>query len=498
MPNEDPLLLDHHSSSSSTRRKKQRRLLIVVMVLFFTLALAAIISVVAVLKHQIDSESPAKNPTLAALSVCSLSDHPNADCFTILSPLSSSSEINPTQILTLAVRSAIAAITQLTPLPSSTDPETNSTLRTCEAALNETLSQLAAASTTLGVDPVMAVGNLTTEESLTCLDWLEYDYWPTETGIKRFRKSTRYASSSLRILRRADMISETLYPTIKSTLPSLLAGWDSAFTVFLFGNMELTKNSMPNEDPLLLDHHSSSSSSTRRKKRQFIAVLVICFTLILAAIISVLAVLKHHLDSESPALAIRSVCSPYGYLDYNCYTILSPLRTSSEINPTQIFTLAVRSAIAAITQLTPLPSSADPETNSTLRSCEAAFNETLSQLTAASTTLGVDPGAGVGNLTTTVSNFKVKACLDWLEWSSTEAGIKSFGKSTMYASSSFEILRRANMISEMFNPTIKSTLASFLAGWNSTFTVFVFGYKDWNSIITDLICLLEASNLQVP
>nr|GMC54490.1 putative pectinesterase/pectinesterase inhibitor 26 [Ipomoea batatas] len=241
--------------------------------------------------------------------------------------------------------------------------------------------------------------------------------------------------------------------------------------------MELTKNSMPNEDPLLLDHHSSSSSSTRRKKRQFIAVLVLCFTLILAAIISVLAVLKHHLDSESPAknpaLAIRSVCSPYGYLDYNCYTILSPLRTSSEINPAQIFTLAVRSAIAAITELTPLPSSADPETNSTLQSCEAAFNETLSQLTAASTTLGVDPGAAVGNLTTTVSNFKVKACLDWLEWSSTEAGIKSFGKSTMYASSSFEILRRANMISEMFNPTIKSTLASFLAGWNSTFTVFL-------------------------
>lgn len=239
MPNEDPLLLDHHSSSSSTRRKKQRRLLIVVLVLCFTLALAAIISVVAVLKHQIESESPAKNPTLAALSVCSLSDHPNADCFTILSPLSSSSEINPTQILTLAVRSAIAAITQLTPLPSSTDPETNSTLRTCEAALNETLSQLAAASTTLGVDPVAAVGNLTTDESLTCLDWLEYDYWTTETGIKRFRKSTRYASSSLRILRRADMISETLYPTIKSTLPSFLAGWDSAFTVFLFGGQYL-------------------------------------------------------------------------------------------------------------------------------------------------------------------------------------------------------------------------------------------------------------------
>nr|GMC56322.1 putative pectinesterase/pectinesterase inhibitor 26 [Ipomoea batatas] len=493
MPNEDPLLLDHHSSSSSTRRKKQRRLLIVVMVLFFTLALAAIISVVAVLKHQIDSESPAKNPTLAALSVCSLSDHPNADCFTILSPLSSSSEINPTQILTLAVRSAIAAITQLTPLPSSTDPETNSTLRTCEAAFNETLSQLAAASTTLGVDPVAAVGNLTTDESLTCLDWLEYDYWTTETGIKRFRESTRYASSSLRILRRANMISETLYPTIKSTLASFLAGWDSTFTVFVFGNMELTKISMPNEDPLLLDHHSSSSSSTRRKKRQFIAVLVLCFTLILAAIISVLAVLKHHLDSESPAknpaLAIRSVCYPYPYSDDDCYTILSPLSTSPEINPTQIFTLAVRSAIAAITELTPLPSSTDPETNSTLRSCEAAFNETLSQLTAASTTLGVDPGAGVGNLTTTVSNFKVKACLDWLEWSSTEAGIKSFGKSsTMYASSSFEILRRANMISEMFNPTIKSTLASFLAGWNSTFTVFVFGAQYLFLVV--LFCIL--------
>nr|GMC50662.1 putative pectinesterase/pectinesterase inhibitor 26 [Ipomoea batatas] len=460
MPNEDPLLLDHHSSSSSTRRKKQRRLLIVVLVLCFTLALAAIISVVAVLKHQIDSESPAKNPTLAALSVCSLSDHPNADCFTILSPLSSSSEINPTQILTLAVRSAIAAITQLTLLPSSTDPETNSTLRTCEAALNETLSQLAAASTTLGVDPVAAVGNLTTDESLTCLDWLEYDYWTTETGIERFRKST----------------SQNQKKNI-----SLLATHE--------GNMELTKNSMPNEDPLLLDHHSSSSSSTRRKKRQFIAVLVLCFTLILAAIISVLAVLKHHIELESPAknpaLAIRSVCSPYGYLDHNCDTILSPLRTSSEINPTQIFTLAVRSAIAAITELTHLPSSTDPETNSTLRSCEAAFNETLGQLTAASTTLGVDPGAAaVGNLTTTVSNFKVKTCLDWLEWSSTEAGIKSFRKSAVYVSSSFAILRRANMISETFNPTIKSTLASFLAGWNSTFTVFVFGQKqmsEWDS-----------------
>nr|XP_009589868.1 putative pectinesterase/pectinesterase inhibitor 26 [Nicotiana tomentosiformis] len=234
-------------------------------------------------------------------------------------------------------------------------------------------------------------------------------------------------------------------------------------------------------DSLLMER---DQTSRRKKKLKFIIILIIVFTLIIGAIISVFTIMKQDLESKSPAknptMVIRSICSLTQY-PTTCSKSLSPLyknNPSSEINASRIFSLSFHTAIDELSKLSTRLSESNDRS---LKHCEYMFNNSLHQLNNSLATSDID----LGNEQSFVVSKSLRELMGWLyrETPKLEVCLNrlrfEYTLSSRRVSNSLMILSNRESVSEMFYPIIgsdQSMVASFLSNVQFVDTLCIFGY----------------------
>ncbi|XP_055826285.1 uncharacterized protein LOC129894633 [Solanum dulcamara] len=217
---------------------------------------------------------------------------------------------------------------------------------------------------------------------------------------------------------------------------------------------------------------NDQTNSRRRKKIKLFITLIIFSSLIIAAIISVLTMIKRDYESELPAnnpeKAIKSICSPTQYyLTCSMYMSNSLFKNnklgSSKINSDQIFSISLHNAIDELQKITySLKSSYSPTDQSTPSHCDYLyFNSSLSQL---NSYLAIDEEK---NLTATMTMRS--EIIDWLQTERPKIvrclySLEYYkGLNTENANNCLMILENMNSISEKLNPSINSffTISAF-------------------------------------
>ncbi|MCD7457156.1 hypothetical protein HAX54_034362 [Datura stramonium] len=207
---------------------------------------------------------------------------------------------------------------------------------------------------------------------------------------------------------------------------------------------------------------NDQTNSRRRKQAKLFSTLIIFFVLIIAAIISVLTMIKRDYDSELPAnnpeKAIKSICSPTPYYE-TCFRYMSnslyknnKLGSSKIISSSQIFSISLHTAIDELQKITHSLKSHD---QSTASPCDYLyFNGSVSQL---NSYLAVHEGKNSTATMTMRSEMigwlyterpKIARCLYSLEYNK--------GLDTENANNCLIILENMNITSEMLNPSINS------------------------------------------
>lgn len=237
---------------------------------------------------------------------------------------------------------------------------------------------------------------------------------------------------------------------------------------------------------------NDQKNSRRRKQAKLFITLIIFFVLIIAAIISVLTMIKRDYDSELPAnnpeKAIKSICSPTPYYE-TCFRYMSnslyknnKLGSSKIISSSQVFSISLHTAIDELQKITYSLKSYD---QSTASPCDYLYlNSSVSQL---NSYLAVDEGENSTATMTMRSEMidwlyterpKIAKCLYSLEYDK--------GLETENANNCLIILANVNIISEMLNPSINSVFnfGAFLSSGKSIVDLL---FSDQSFV--DILCI---------
>lgn len=233
----DSLLVEQDQTS---RRKKKLKF-IIILIIVFTLIIGAIISVFTIMKQDLESKSPAKNPTMVIRSICSLTQYPTT-CSKSLSPLyknNPSAEINASRIFSLSFHTAIDELSKLsTRLSESNDRS----LKHCEYMFNNSLHQLNNSLATSDIDLGNEQSFVVSKSLRELMGWLYRETPKLEVCLNRLRfeytLSSRRVSNSLMILSNRESVSEMFYPIIgsdQSMVASFLSNVQFVDTLCIFG-----------------------------------------------------------------------------------------------------------------------------------------------------------------------------------------------------------------------------------------------------------------------
>ncbi|XP_019166916.1 PREDICTED: uncharacterized protein LOC109162687 [Ipomoea nil] len=255
----------------------------------------------------------------------------------------------------------------------------------------------------------------------------------------------------------------------------------------------------------------TQSSSRNRAKLQLTFSLLIFFSLIIASIICVFNVLKHHAQSQSlshnPENAIHSVCS-FTSDPYFCYDVVYVSSSTPDgINPTRIFSTSLLSSLGYLSELVDLPKSMisglDPETRFVLRECEFMFVFAQSQLNESVARLHMGENSeygkmlGVDKLVWDLQSFiseaqgQVKRCTKWLESTKSPMDPRIEVNTEMaerVMTICQEMLANRKDILDLFYPRISSVVGSLVLNSEYDFSVFLFCSQ--YLVLVFLCCLL--------
>ncbi|KAI3463990.1 hypothetical protein Pfo_020653, partial [Paulownia fortunei] len=265
-----------------------------------------------------------------------------------------------------------------------------------------------------------------------------------------------------------------------------------------FHPISVLVNTMDQAQVTLLE----DQSSREKRKQFFIFFLIILFTLIFCAIISIFTVLKHHTESQSLSVnsvqAIRSACRVTRYY-YTCIDSISSQNNHNPIHASDIFRLSIRAAFHEFYIIGTLPQELASKIQKNIRplltNCQNLFTDSLNQLNRSLIMTmnhqGPDEEIWAYNdeMMTDLRNMifqaknNVDRCLDGLEATWTAQGqigkIKKLKmrihKAEIYMSNCLAILEKRDAILEMFDPSVQSILASFMwARENYVLTIALF------------------------
>ncbi|KAM3319086.1 hypothetical protein P3S67_006286 [Capsicum chacoense] len=240
-------------------------------------------------------------------------------------------------------------------------------------------------------------------------------------------------------------------------------------------------NKISKKTSLILNLTDQTNSRRRMHAKMFIT-LFIFFIVIMAAIISILTMIKQDYGSELPAnnpeKAIQSICMPTVYYD-TCFKYLSNHLFknhkfgSSKITSSQIFSISLHTAIDELQNIT----NALKSYQSTARWCNYMyFNSSLSRL---NSYLAINEEKNSTAIMTMRAEmidwlynerFNITGCLNWLAY---EKGLE-----TENANNCLSILENMNNISEMLDPSINSVF-DFDAFRRSGRSIVDLLFSDW-------------------
>lgn len=248
---------------------------------------------------------------------------------------------------------------------------------------------------------------------------------------------------------------------------------------------------------------NDQTNSRRRKQPKWFITLIIFFILIIAAIISVLTMIKRDYESELPAnnpeKAIKSIClqtqyyqTCFKYMSNSLYT--NNKLTSSKINSSKVFSISLHTAIDELQKISySLKSSSD---QSTASQCDHLyFNSSLSKLISY---LAIEDEKNSKSTIAMRSEM-----IDWLQTERPKIAICLYsleynkGLNTENANNCLMILANMNSISEMLDQSInsfftfsagKSMVALFFSDQVFVVTLCIFGVQFIFLLI--LLCML--------
>ncbi|OIT34226.1 PREDICTED: putative pectinesterase/pectinesterase inhibitor 26 [Nicotiana attenuata] len=234
----DSLLVEQDQTS---RRKKKLKFIIILLIVF-TFIIGAIISVFTTMKQDFESKSPAKNPTMAIRSICSLTQYPTT-CFKSLSPIyknNPSSKINASRIFSFSFHTAIDELNKLSTLLSESNDRS---LKHCESMFNDSVRQLNSYLATLDVNFRNELSFVVSKSLRELMGWLYRETPKLEVCLNKLRfeymlSSRRVLSNSLTILSNMESVSEMFYPIIgsdQSMVASFLSNVQFVDTLCIFG-----------------------------------------------------------------------------------------------------------------------------------------------------------------------------------------------------------------------------------------------------------------------
>lgn len=254
--------------------------------------------------------------------------------------------------------------------------------------------------------------------------------------------------------------------------------------------MEKVNVSIGNSRENLLQLHDQSSK--RRRKIAITVSFLILFTFTICSIVSVFAVLKHDIESqslsESPSKAIRSVCSVTPF-PYECFDTIWDLQTANEMtikNPSEIFLLSVRVASFELDDLISVTHMQISQNSRTrlalsLNRCEILFNGSLVLLQKTMELMDRYSGDGHENIFKENGNI-IFVLQKWMSDASRnlERCVNGTGNSEEdlsevrmmkdrleytskpYIENSLTMLLKMDAILDMFDPSLQSILGNLL------------------------------------
>lgn len=234
-----------------------------------------------------------------------------------------------------------------------------------------------------------------------------------------------------------------------------------------------------------IDVNLNDQTNTRRiKQPKWFITLIIFFILNVAAILSVLTMIKRDYESELPAnnpeKAIKFICKRTRYYE-TCFKYMSnSLYKSSKINSSQVFSISLRTAIDELQKVTHSLKSQSTASQSNY----LYLNNSLSKL---NSYLGIDEEKNLTARMTMRSEMldwlhterpKIAECLYSLEYD------KGLNKENV--NNCLMILANMKSISEMLDPPIGSYF-SLSAIRSSGKSIVDLLFSDWQFV--DLLCI---------